>query len=257
MMIGMISLLLSSCAAWDVEIQHNLGVDNVFVKRMSLIDVGKDTARMTTTSAMPPSSSSVLVPFTFNAIEKTVFMNLMKHNQLYTVRVVQKSSSFEKVVSVISSLPACLLLQASFQDEFIFHLHSDDRPTIVALDYRVVLAPSVTPPPVSVSLGSSCLQTTVPEVMTGASRARRLLPTPGPEIPLLLPLDPAPLPPGMKKRKDTAQGETASTPLEEQSFFRKYWYIIVAVLVFQLFMAPSEEPATAPAAKAPAVTARK
>jgi len=126
----------------------------------------------------------------------------------------------------VSVIQACQLLVSNFEE--VFTLHLDKKGVMVGLDFQA-------------SHGhQSCMGTAeVPNEVDLISSATAVLPSETKEIKIKQvggaqqpgPQQMAQPPPGVEAVHD--EKNPAKQP--EQSFFRKYWYIIVPAVVFMMF----------------------
>lgn len=196
------------------EIEHNIGGDGrIFAKRGSIsVDLSKRSPFVKVVGSYEPSAD-----------EQSAFHEMIKQNGMYSIR----TRTCPDCPYITASIPACLLAQVRFQVDFLLHL--DQNGALLALEHRI-------PNQFNEMLCSTSHP--IEEKVEFKTTARVIETQKGPRI---LNVNDAkmPAPAGMKAVKKPGE----ETPEEQQSFLRKYWYIILPVVLMSLFTTDPEQPA--------------
>nr|CCA15738.1 ubiquitin family protein putative [Albugo laibachii Nc14] len=161
--------------------------------------------------------------------------NMLIASELYTIRA-RSDPSDPSSPYVYTSIPLCMLASTNFREDLSFHLTKDKN--LLAMEYR-----TYTPLSNCATNGNI-----IPSDFAFTSYGFALKPSPGPEIPTdtIFARDRS-VPPGVVV--EPTKDEQKKAAEENPSILRKYWYIILPILVFTLFgaEAPQPSPATATA----------
>ncbi|KAL0583563.1 hypothetical protein ABG067_006481 [Albugo candida] len=183
-------------------------------------------------------NSKVRILQIFSSLERgqvEKLQNMLVASELYTIRA-RSDPSDPSSPYVYTSIPLCMLASANFREDLSFHLTEDKK--LLGMEYR-----TFTP----LDKCSNNQNIVTPD-LTITSYGFALEPSLGPEIPKE---------PNFARGKNIPPGVVVEPTKEEQkkaaeenpSILRKYWYIILPILVFTLFgaEAPQTSPATASA----------
>ncbi len=161
----------------------------------------------------------------------------------YQVKLVNSNSKSSKDY-VLSTVPACQVIRSNFRDEWNLVISPFDN-KVLSLDYTPLVSPLAP---------KTCDDFEMPESAPKfESKLQLATETPGMVLKSILPTTKPP--PGLTFLKRTANtkgsagnagaGGGASPDPEEdpqqQSFLRRYWYIIAPLFLMNLFGAPAEE----------------
>ena len=128
---------------------------------------------------------------------------------------------------VTASIPACALVIGGFREQL--YLHLDFNGNLLGVEYRTPLTKAYKCKEKHLRKKISKLGEDSIKLSTSATSA---MPRKAFQVPVVLKGPPAPPPPGMEhlKKKDPA----AENKPENQSFLRRYWYIILPMVFILL-----------------------
>ncbi|TMW59324.1 hypothetical protein Poli38472_004393 [Pythium oligandrum] len=162
---------------------------------------------------------------------------LLRKNQHYTLRVRSDPENPDSAY-VVTSIPMCMLAGTRMREDLTFHL--SDSGKLLAVEYLT--------PYVSASTCAEYQKRELKNVKFAAS-ASVLKPQNGPSPPKTISAKQKKAP---KVVKNPVKDEEGEQPAEEsQSFLRRYWYIILPLVVMSLF-GSDPGPQGAPTGGAPA-----
>lgn len=211
-------------------IEHSLTADEQFSQR-GVLEVQTNTMTRQRSVRVSPASVQPLA-----SVEMTALQQLVATNGLYRIRV-RSSATNESAPFVMSALRICELVESSFKDDLKLLL--DAEGSLISVEYRA-------PKSVTSQLGMKrdCHgEGAIPATVKFMSRASLVPSTPAQQIPL----QPPPIlkpPPGMQAVSagpggKPVPGQEGQQP--QQSFLRKYWYIILPIAVMMLRGEPPAE----------------
>jgi len=148
--------------------------------------------------------------------------SLLASNDLYRIRIrskVQDKSKEATPVYVSAAVPACDLQKGGFKEEINLHMELDN--SIVGVVYSSSRAPS--------AIARACDPEKVPKDLKFQSRMKVLDMAVSQSVPVIVT---GPKPPHLKS-VNFGEGDTEKTVVQ-QSFLRKYWYIILPLAVMLL-----------------------
>ncbi|GLE03549.1 hypothetical protein PINS_up012451 [Pythium insidiosum] len=196
-------------------------------------------------SSVKPKVSFLDLP-TLNDQDVAHLEKLLRRNKHYTLRA--RSDPLDPTSPyVVTSIPMCMLAGTRMREDLAFHL--SDNGKLVAIEYLT--------PYISASTCTEYMKRDLKNAKFAAS-GTVLKAQNGPVPPKQVSAKQKKAPKGVKKPVQAEEGEQA--PEENQSFLRKYWYIILPLVVMSLFGGePAPQNAGAPAAGggAPAAGARR
>ncbi|KAL4088276.1 hypothetical protein PRIC1_012700 [Phytophthora ramorum] len=215
------------------DLEHRLAVDAPFVPR-GIVEIVA-----TASSPKPKISFSGLPTLSGDDVEK--LETLLRQGRHYTVRAKADPADPDSHY-VMTSVPMCMLAAMRLREDFAFHL--SDSGKLVAIEY---LTPYLD-------------QETCVEYQTRSLKDVRFGPLgtvlkaqtgPSPPKSIVVKRDRAPQ--GVKPVKSEDGNDEPEE--ESQSFLRKYWYIILPIVVMSLFGGDSGAAPAAGAGGAPAAPA--
>ena len=242
----------SGASSRTYKMYHRFGSEGEFTERGSVVlSAGDGGGNGTELTATATSSDGCLVPSAVDA------MVAAGPGSLYSVRLVDEVTGR----AASASVPGCDLRRAGFREEVALTLAEDGG--LVSASYRPLVSPLAPPCEEMGSLEESLRSGEggggAPEFKTTVLYSTS---TAAMTVPVVLPkVKP---PPGLKiyprKQRPAEEGgqdAAQSNPFEEdkpesQSFLRKYWYIILPMVLVNIFGAGGEEPVPPSAAGAAA-----
>lgn len=206
----------SKLKSMTYELEHNLGVDGSYTPRNSLV-----------VDLIPRLPRVQVMEYRISLKEKKAFNKIQEQNGLYSFR----TRPCPDCSHVIASIPACLVAQTQFQYDLLLHL--DQSGALVALEHRI---PSQFHDMVCTMSRSMEQRDMLSDKMTFKITGRVIETQKGPSI---LHIDGAkiPVPAGMKAVKTPGEVSTEEQP----SFLRKYWYIILPLVLVTVFTGEPEQ----------------
>lgn len=144
---------------------------------------------------------------------------MLQKNAMYTIRA-RADPADPSSPYVLASVPMCMLVGTRLREDITFHLSTTDQ--LVAMEY---LTPYAKP--------SACAETQQRSLQSVKffSQGNALKPQHGPAPPKQIVLKRESAPKGVQPPKGAEKQEGE----EQQSFVRKYWYIILPIVIFTLF----------------------
>jgi len=163
--------------------------------------------------------------------------------EFYKIRAEEmggKSSSSQPVRTAMTSVPFCSVLRANFREEISLSLGSYDG-ELLSVSYTPLLSP----------LSPKSCDGMTRSVKDFVTRVLHETAKPGMQIPVILPeqrlvqngLTILKGTKGKEKGKDFGLQNDRGSQTENQSFLRKYWYIILPIFLMSVFGGAPEEPA--------------
>jgi hypothetical protein len=213
--------IVSHSSAFAVE--HSLGPDGSFVHRNSLkFSVGSDFSANVT---RVPSDKPM-----FGEEEIENLKKLLAADGIYRIRV-HSIPGDDTSPYVTSAIPACDLQKTGFKEELIFHLSVGDN--VVGMSYSSAKTGHS-------AIARACNPTKVPSNLKIQTRYTVAEQGQGQTVPLIIT---GPKPPTLAHVNFNDGVDTAKPPAAEQSFLRKYWYVILPLVALTLGGggAPAEE----------------
>uniref|UniRef100_A0AAV1VER5 ER membrane protein complex subunit 10 n=1 Tax=Peronospora matthiolae TaxID=2874970 RepID=A0AAV1VER5_9STRA len=216
------------------ELEHQLSADAPFTSRGVVEIVSR------TSSLKPQVSFSMMSTLSSEDVAKLDM--LLRQGHHYIVRA--KADPHDPASPyAMTSVPMCMLAATQMREHFAFHL--SDNGKLVAIEY---LTPYLEPETCAVYQTRSLSDVSLDPVGTV------LKPQHGPSPPKTVVIKHDRAPQGVKP----VRNEDANTEVEpeSQSFLRKYWYVILPMVVMSLFGGNGGD-APAGGAPAPAAAGRR
>jgi len=234
------------------SIQHNLG--NGFQPRSSSIHLGikqstitTDVVATTTTTTTNECNSEDKEEC--DQVEMTSFRNLIENKKMYQLKVIDEKTNNE----VIMSVPSCSVLRSNFREEVTLHLNPTGD--LISMSYKPLISPLASK---ECDPQKSTKQDALPQLNFTTIVSIDTF-TPSMVVPLVLPSYSPP--PGVtffssfraRMSQQSQQIGSDGKPIpgigpngdqqQNQSFLRKYWYIILPAMIMTLSggAAPEEE----------------
>jgi hypothetical protein len=201
----------------NFQIQHSVNPTQPFVNRGNIdVEISKLSKKVIT---RVKSRDALTLEETQNIVE------LALSNGYYRIRIQAKAGNSEAGY-VTASIPACALIIGGFREQL--YLHLDFNSNLLGVEYRTPLTNAYKCNKKQLRKKITKLGGDAIVLSTSATAA---MPRKAFQVPVVLKGPPAPPPPGLEHllKKDPAD---ANKP-ENQSFLRRYWYIILP-LVFIL-----------------------
>jgi len=252
------TLVITTTAIEDriYSIYHNLG--NGFKARASKIHVGIENAIITTNIVPTTTATTCNNEQQECQGEMLLFRNLLEDNKMYQLKVIDEETNKE----VIMSVPSCSVLRSNFREEVTLHLN----PTadLISISYKPLISPLAAKlcDPQKITTQDQQPQLNFTTTVSLDSF------TPSMTVPLVLPpyRPPADIKffSSYRTRLSQQQQQVGSDgkPIpgtapdgQNQSFLRKYWYIILPVMIMSLTGGGAQEEEGAAGAAAAGATA--
>jgi len=246
-------VLLSIVALYGSEL-----VSAELTKSFSLyhsLDGGSDFQRRgSITLTSTPTGIETKVEEDESCLDITLINSMVSEGGLYRLKVVDQDGS-----TTLTSVPGCNLRRANFREEITLMLSNTGK--LLSVSYMPIVSPLApacnTLSPIEADTSKDLKFQTTVDFETA---------TPGMAIPLVLPQTKPPV--GLKffPRKDVGKMEhgAGSVPLlnpeaqdskQNQSFFVKYWYIVLPLTIMTMFNGAGTEEAPTGEGGAPAAGA--
>ena len=202
----------------EFRIQHSVSPFAPFVNRGSIdVEISKLSKKIIT---RVKSRNDLTSEETQNIVEQAL------NGGFYRIRMQAKAGDNEAGY-VTASIPACALVIGGFREQLYLHLDFDGN--LLGIEYRTPLTKAYTCNPKQLRRKLSKLDDDKIKLSTSATSA---MPRKAHQVPVVLKGPPAPPPPGLEhlmKKDPNAKNDT-----ENQSFLRKYWYIILPIVLLTL-----------------------
>ena len=202
----------------DFQIQHSVSPFSPFVNRGSIdVEISKLSKKIIT---RVKSRDELSVEETQNIVEQAL------NGGFYRIRMQAKAGD-DEAGYVTASIPACALVIGGFREQLYLHLDFDGN--LLGIEYRTPLTKAYTCNAKQLRRKLSKLDDDTIKLSTSATSA---MPRKAHQVPVVLKGPPAPPPPGLEhlmKKDPNTKSDT-----ENQSFLRRYWYIILPIVLLTL-----------------------
>ena len=208
----------SEGSSTDFQIQHSVNPASPFVDRGTIdVEISKLSKKIIT---RVKSRDELTMEETKDILEQALT------DGYYRIRIQAKAGDDEGGY-VTASIPACALVIGGFREQL--YLHLDFNGNLLGVEYRTPLTKAYKCKEKHLRKKISKLGEDSIKLSTSATSA---MPRKAFQVPVVLKGPPAPPPPGMEhlKKKDPA----AENKPENQSFLRRYWYIILPMVFILL-----------------------
>lgn len=218
-----------SCAEDAIfSIEHSLDGGATFRKRSSF-----QHNSATGEVSLVTSEGAEMAGMSIIQEEVDAFKGLLSKNAMYTIRIHAQANNCSSA-PVYAAIPACELQKSNFKEDLALHLDRDG--SLVGLH--------LTSPVVALNRPCDPRKISADKGFSFQTKLRVVEPTTAGVIPVQAT---GPRPPALANVKidveDVSEGAKAEA---NQSFLRKYWYIVLPMVLFTLFGGGVEE-GTAPA----------
>ena len=208
----------NGASSTDFQIQHSVNPASPFVDRGTIdVEISKLSKKIIT---RVKSRDELTMEETKDILEQALT------DGYYRIRIQAKAGDDEGGY-VTASIPACALVIGGFREQL--YLHLDFNGNLLGVEYRTPLTKAYKCKEKHLRKKISKLGEDSIKLSTSATSA---MPRKAFQVPVVLKGPPAPPPPGMEhlKKKDPA----AENEPENQSFLRRYWYIILPMVFILL-----------------------
>lgn len=208
----------NGASSTDFQIQHSVNPASPFVDRGTIdVEISKLSKKIIT---RVKSRDELTMEETKDILEQALT------DGYYRIRIQAKAGDDEGGY-VTASIPACALVIGGFREQL--YLHLDFNGNLLGVEYRTPLTKAYKCKEKHLRKKISKLGEDSIKLSTSATSA---MPRKAFQVPVVLKGPPAPPPPGMEhlKKKDPA----AENKPENQSFLRRYWYIILPMVFILL-----------------------
>ncbi|OQS00318.1 hypothetical protein THRCLA_06025 [Thraustotheca clavata] len=210
---------------YTLDLEHSVD-ENTFAARG---EVNIDFAPAKPTATFPTK-------LVLNEQQRNAFHKLVNHGGLYTIRARSEPGNPNSPF-VVASVPACFLMKARFREDLAFHVNEVGY--LISMEFRA--------PYVDINTCKDVAKRVLKEA-NFYSTGNIFGAADGPEVPrTAMASVKVAAPPGVTPVRSENEPETEEQP----SFFRKYWYIIVPLMLV-LLQGGTEAPAQGGAGAAPA-----
>ena len=199
-------------------LEHSVSPSAPFVGRGSIeVEISKSTKQI----IVRGKSRSLLT-----SSESSALLKLAESGGFYRLRMPSRAG--ETSGYVVASIPACALVVGGLREQLFLHI--DVGGELVGIEYRTPLSKSFKCKPSDLRKSVNAAKR-LGEVKLSTS-AVAVMPRKAHKVPLIVSGE-TPPPPGMEhlKKKDPK----SENPEENQSFLRRYWYIVLPLVLFMLF----------------------
>jgi len=207
-----------SSGVFVFSLEHSVSPSAPFVGRGSIeVEISKSTKQI----IVREKSRSLLT-----SSESSALLKLAESGGFYRLRMPSRGG--ETSGYVVASIPACALVVGGLREQLFLHI--DIGGELVGIEYRTPLSKSFKCKPSDLRKSINAAKR-LGEVKLSTS-AVAVMPRKAHKVPLIVSGE-TPPPPGMEhlKKKDP-KSENAE---ENQSFLRRYWYIVLPLVLFMLF----------------------